>query len=485
MDLFDIRKKLSLGIPLSNMKLRVTDYSRVSTNHLEQKKSLQNQTEHFTKLIKDNPNWTYVKGYIDDGISGTIDFKRDNFMQMIDDARNDKFDLIITKEISRFSRNTLDSIKYTRELLSYGVAVLFLNDNINTALPDSELRLTIMASMAQDEIRRLSERVKFGMNRAIERGEILGNNTLYGYIKDKKSKSLKIIPKEAKVVERIYYLYAIEKRSLTEIEKLLKKYDIKTCLNKDFSVTTLMRMLKNPKYKGYYCAKKSEVVDYMTKKVKYFSEEKWYLYEDKKRIPPIVDEYLWNLANKRINKHHKKIVGKAKSESENLYSAKILCQVHNVPFHRRLFCKATNDISWLCSKYLKEGKKVCDTPNIRESELNNIFTDIIKKLGIDFQDVKKILQETYQKNSLHADLSTIIESKINNSSKIIIKNILKKINASKNVLKNSIELKIFLNYSNNEKNIVYFFSKKYSFHRGYNTRSTKRYKVIYFVDCYL
>ena len=184
MNLYEIRKKLNTGIPISMIKLRVTDYSRVSTDHIEQKKSLKNQIEHFDEMIKQNKNWTYVPGYVDEGISGTTDLKRNNFMKMIEDARNEKFDLIITKEISRFSRNTLDSIKYTRELLSYGVAVLFINDNINTALPDSELRLTIMASMAQDEIRRLSERVKFGMNRAILNGNILGNNHLYGYKKN-------------------------------------------------------------------------------------------------------------------------------------------------------------------------------------------------------------------------------------------------------------------------------------------------------------
>ena len=168
---------------------------------MEQKNSLKNQIEYFEEMIKNNEAWTYVKGYIDNGISGTNVLKRNNFMKMIEDARNKKFDLIVTKEISRFSRNTLDSIKYTRELLSFGVAVLFINDNINTLLPDSELRLTIMASMAQDEIRRLSERVKFGMNRSIINGTILGNNMLYGYKKDKYTGNLIIIPKEAKIIK--------------------------------------------------------------------------------------------------------------------------------------------------------------------------------------------------------------------------------------------------------------------------------------------
>ena len=253
MDLYTVRKQLNMGMPLTSIKLRVTDYARVSTDHLEQKKSLQNQVEHFEQYIKQNPNWTYIKGY--------------NFMKMIEDARSGKFDLIVTKEISRFSRNTLDSIKYTRELLSYGVAVLFVNDNINTAMPDSELRLTIMASMAQDEIRRLSERVKFGMNRAIERGEILGNDMLYGYKKDKDTGVLNIIENEAKIVRRIYELYAVEELSLSKISKTLNSEGLKTCQKKKWCISTISRMIENPKYKGYYCARKSEIIDYMTKKI--------------------------------------------------------------------------------------------------------------------------------------------------------------------------------------------------------------------------
>ncbi len=126
MDLFKIREELSFGKSLADIKLRVTNYARVSTDHELQMHSLYNQVEYFDEIIKSNPNWTYVSGYVDEGISGTTDIKRDNFMQMIEDAKKGLFDLIITKEISRFSRNTLDSIKYTRELLSYGVAVLFL-----------------------------------------------------------------------------------------------------------------------------------------------------------------------------------------------------------------------------------------------------------------------------------------------------------------------------------------------------------------------
>ena len=412
MDLYTVRKELNKGIPLTSLNLRVTDYARVSTDAITQKKSLQNQVEHFEEYIKENPNWTYIKGYVDDGISGTSDIKRDNFMKMIEDARCGKFDLIITKEISRFSRNTLDSIKYTRELLSYGVAVLFVNDNINTAMPDAELRLTIMASMAQDEVRRLSERVKFGMNRAIERGEILGNDMLYGYKKDKDTGKLNIIEEEAKVVKKIFELYAIEKLSLSKIVNKLNNEGLKTKQEKKWSISTISRMIENPKYKGYYCAKKSEIVDYMTKKIKHFTKDNWIIYEDKEKIPPIIDDELWDRANDRLisrkKSFNKRKEDKIINNSRYLYSSKIYCKQHDAVFQRRSFRKNKKDITWVCSEYLKNGKTTCDSPNIRESELDAIFKDLISKFQIDINDVVDILMNYYK----HLEINTGIDEEI-------------------------------------------------------------------------
>lgn len=400
MDLYIVRKQLNIGIPLTRMKLRVTDYSRVSTDHENQKNSLKNQIEHFDEMIKKNPNWIYVKGYVDEGITGTSDIKRDNFMKMIEDGKSGKFDLIITKEISRFSRNTLDSIKYTRDLLNHGVAVLFVNDNINTALPDSELRLTIMASMAQDEIRRLSERVKFGMNAAINRGNILGNDMLYGYKKDKLNGQLKIIKEEAEVVRRMYSMYVTDGMSMSKIAKIFNSEGIKTSRNKNWVTSTIRRMLKNPKYKGYYCGKKTEVIDYMTKKVKIIPEENWVIYEDKKRIPPIVEEDIWERANIRLKSRNKQF-GKAYKDKviyKDRYplSAKIYCSDHNEVFHRRKQCRASNDITWTCATYLKHGIKACASPNIRESEIYSIFDNIMNEFSINLDNVSKILGELYK-----------------------------------------------------------------------------------------
>ncbi len=446
MDLYTIRKKLSIGIPLTKIPLRVTDYSRVSTDHIEQQKSLKNQIDHFNEMIKNNKNWTYIEGYVDNGISGTTDYKRDNFMKMINDAKDNKFDLIITKEISRFSRNTLDSIKYTRILLSYGVAVFFINDNINTILPDAEFRLTIMASMAQDEIRRLSERVKFGMNRAIKNGTILGNNMLYGYKKDKLTGNLIIIEKEANIIRRLFSLYAIKNYSLTKIANIFSKEN----KSKKWYVSTLTRIIKNPKYKGYYCGKKSEIINYMTKEIRIIPKKDWIIYKDNIRIPPIIKESLWNKANKKLNIRNKKFGPDYKLDKimyQNRYplSAKIYCANHNQVFHRRRQCKS--DITWVCSEYLAKGKKNCNSPLIRESEIYIILNDIIKELKI-------------KKKKINILLEKIIVDKINND-------------------RENIKLDIFLNIKK-EKTI----NKYYEFKRGYNTTKTRRYIMKYHTYIY-
>ncbi len=403
---------LNSGISINDINLRVVIYARVSTDHKEQKNSLINQVEHFKKVIDNNLNWIYITSYIDEGITGTNDTKREQFMKMINDSKSDKFDLIITKEISRFSRNTLDSIKYTRELLNNGVAVFFVNDNINTVLPDSELRLTIMASLAQDEVRRLSERVRFGMNRAIEKKIILGNNLLYGYKKDKESKKLVIVEKEARVVESIYRKYAIDKLSISKIVKELNSKNIKTSMGNKFSISTVSRMIANPKYKGYYCGRKTRVVDYMTKKVEYLTEDEWYLCKDIDSIPPIVTEQLWLLANNRLSKRRKQYKKTTNNKELYLYSNKIYCFNDKYLFYRRYFKKDKSDATWVCSNYLKNGKKVCDSANIRDSELNYIFDKIIKKLDISKKSIIDILMNYYKKNNKEKDNSLEIK-KIN------------------------------------------------------------------------
>ena len=205
MDIHTIRMLLRTK-SIYDIPLRVTYYARVSSESDEQLNSLGNQITYYEDLIKRNQNWTFVPGYIDEGISGISTKKRENFNRMIDDAPEDLFDLVITKEISRFARNTLDSIQFTRQLLSHGVGVFFQNDNINTFDEDSELRLSIMSSIAQDELRKLSSRVKFGHQQAIKDGVVLGNSRIFGYVKD--NGRLVIDEEQAVMVRELFELYA-------------------------------------------------------------------------------------------------------------------------------------------------------------------------------------------------------------------------------------------------------------------------------------
>ena len=183
MNILKTRSELLKGKTIYDLDINVCYYVRVSTDKSDQLNSLENQSSYFKEMVDSNKTWNYVGGYKDEGISGTGVKNRTNFLKMIEDSKNNKIDLILTKEVSRFARNIVDSINYTEELLNNGTVVYFLSDNINTIFPDSEFRLALMSSLAQDEVRKLSERVKFGIKRSIKSGRVLGSNNLTGYNK--------------------------------------------------------------------------------------------------------------------------------------------------------------------------------------------------------------------------------------------------------------------------------------------------------------
>ena len=206
MNIYDVANQMKIERKtIFDLNIKVTFYARVSTTRDEQENSIENQITFFTNMILENPNWTYVDGYVD-RIRGESADNRVEFMKMIDDGKAGKFDLVLTKEVSRFARNTIDSLTYTRELLRAGVGVFFQNDNICTIETDSELRLTIMSSIAADEVRKLSERVKWGHKRAIESGRVAGNSRIFGY--DKDNCKLKINEYEAGMIRLIFELYS-------------------------------------------------------------------------------------------------------------------------------------------------------------------------------------------------------------------------------------------------------------------------------------
>ena len=382
MDLYTVRNNIMKGVPLQELNLRVCFYARVSTDKDEQLHSLSNQISFFNDYISKVPNWDFIGSYIDEGISGTQVKKREEFLRMIDDAKRHKFDLILTKEISRFSRSTLDSIMYTQELLSNGVGVYFLNDNINTILPDSELRLTMMSSIAQDEVRRLSERVSFGMQRSIDNGVVLGCSNIYGYVKDKGK--LVIDEEQAKMIKIIFDRYANTTDGLSKVSRYLYSIGYKSRTGKRIDTTILTRIIENPKYKGYYCGHKSKVLDYRTKKKKRLNESDWIVYKDYDNVPPIVSEELWERANVKLKERQdsftNRAINKTVFQNRYTYSGKIYCGCHNLTYHRSSAGKRKNNPVWECQVYRKESLKGCSNPRVFELELDEVFKDMFNKL---------------------------------------------------------------------------------------------------------
>ena len=388
MEVRKIRSEMRMGRSFYDLPLRVTFYARVSTDQDEQINSLENQVQYYTELIQSKPNWKFVPGYVDEGISGGSTKRRDNFNRMIRDAKAGMFDFIITKEISRFSRSTLDSIKYTQELLDYNVGVFFQNDNINTLDTDSEFRLVIMAGVAQDEIRKLSERLKFGFRQAIKNGHVLGNDKLYGY--DKKDCVLTVNEEEAEIIRIIFDLYGNQRLGTRTISKRLMELGYTSREGNAFNTLTIRHILENPKYKGWYCGNKSQSVDYRTKRNILLDESEWVTYPDPS-IPAIVPEELWNRANalyKRRREEMKSHSSGVSFHNRYPYSAKIYCEEHGTTFHRQVIqTKKGQQEVWQCKVYRSHGRAACSAPQIRSSDLDFILSDIFKELIRDKQKI--------------------------------------------------------------------------------------------------
>jgi len=419
MDLLTIKNSLISGISIFDLPLRVVYYARVSTDKDAQINSLDNQIFYYDDLIKKNINWTFAGGYVDEGISGKSAENRTNFMQMIQDAKNGLFDLIITKEISRFSRSTLDSIKYTQDLLSCGVGVFFQSDNINTLMPDSELRLTIMASIAQEEVRKLSERLRFGYKRAIEQGVVLGQNNILGY--NKQNGRLEINDEQAEIVRKIFAMYNEGRFGIRRIARELENEGILSPFTgKMFSPDTIRNVIQNPKYKGYYCSGKTVSLDYRNNKRIRVDREDWNIFKDDS-IPAIVSEEEWEKANALYLERGKKSKENAGAyQSRYTFSGKIFCAEHEVSYHRHIYkskSKGEQEV-WNCKLYRQKGKvDGCDSPTLYTAEIQQILNGIYKSIYANKGAVINGLMEIYtsiestdfisQKNQLEKEAEKI------------------------------------------------------------------------------
>lgn len=412
MNILKIRNEMRNGKSIFDIPLRVTFYARVSTDKDEQLNSLENQVQYYTELIQSKPNWSYIPGYVDEGISGTSTKKRDSFLRMIADAKAGRFDFIITKEISRFSRSTLDSIQYTQELLEHNVGVLFQNDNINTLDSDSEFRLVVMAGVAQDEVRKLSERLKFGFRQAIKNGHVLGNDKLWGY--NKKNCVLTINEAEAKVVRRIFDLYANQQMGIRRISQQLYDEGFTSRKGNAFNVLTIRHILCNPKYKGWYCAKKSQTVDYRSKRKIFLDESEWIMYPDP-CVPAIVSEELWDRANALYKQRSKQMMSHQSAalfHNRYPYSGKIICENHGTSFHRRILKNAKGEKEiWQCRVYRSRGRAGCSAPQLRTAELDQIMAQIFDRMVQDKQavvnTVVKLIQAVPDEHDYRQDIRRI------------------------------------------------------------------------------
>lgn len=386
MDIYDIINRMRTERKqIEDFNLRVTYYARVSTTRDEQTMSIENQESHFREMITRNKNWQYVEGYAD-RIRGENAENRVQFQRMIQDAFDGKFDLILTKEVSRFARNTIDSLTYTRDLLKHGVGVFFMTDNICTIEPDSELRLTIMSSIAQDEVRKLSERVKFGHRKAIENGHVIGNSRIFGY--DKDNSKLVINVKEAEMVKLIFETYATGNYGLRDLEKILWDKGYRSRAGKLIHHNTIGGIIQNPKYKGYYCGNKVKITDYRTKQQKYLPPEEWVMFKDEtgEIVPAIVSEEMWDKANEIFAERSMKVKATDRSAKKTSpLSGKIICGVHNVPFWRTSYSKELHRdapiYEWICREKKKGRAADCPTVAIYEKELYKILSDVFIDLA--------------------------------------------------------------------------------------------------------
>ena len=392
MDVYSIRQQLKTK-SIYDIPLRVTFYARVSSEKDEQLNSLDNQISYYRDFIKKNDNWEFVDGYIDEGLSGISTKKRENFNNMISDAKAGLFDLVITKEITRFARNTLDSIKYTRDLISYGVGVFFQNDNINTLDEDSELRLTLMSGIAQDELRKLSSRIRFGHQEAIKKNVVLGNSRIFGYRKD--NKRLVIDEKEAEMVRELFTLYATDKYSMKQIEDIFWDKGYRNNNGKKICHSTMSNTISNPKYKGYYVGNKVKIVDMFTKKQEFLPPEQWVMFKDEtgEIVPAIVSEELWEQANAVLKRRSRDVKNRQNQcNHPNLLTGKMYCTHCGKLYYRKDSKDRKGNVlsRWICSGKINNGADSCPSFTIYEEEIKELLYEVFKDTA---EDAKLIIEE--------------------------------------------------------------------------------------------
>jgi len=374
--------------------LRVAAYCRVSTTLEQQETSYEAQVSYYTEKIKSNPNWKLAGIYADDGKSATNTKKRDDFNAMIEDCMAGKIDMVITKSVSRFARNTVDSLMNIRKLKEKNVAVFFEKEGVNTLEGTGELLITILSSQAQEESRNLSENTRWGLVRRFENGIVsVNHNKFLGYTKDKNGE-LVIVPEEAELVRRIFRLY-LEGNSVIQIKKILESEGITTVTGgTKWWDSTINKMLTNEKYMGDVLQQKTYTIDFLTKKrVKNDGiVPQYYIEDDHEAIIPKELFYQVQEEKARRASLSKTVAARrAKQEQEkekSKYSSKfalsdiMVCKECGQPYRRQVWSKyGQKSAVWRCENRLKNGTKNCKhSPTFKENVLHEAIMTAINSV---------------------------------------------------------------------------------------------------------
>ncbi|MGR6761266.1 recombinase family protein [Paenibacillus sp. T2-29] len=392
----------------SIQKKKVAAYCRVSTDSEEQKESYTNQVNHYTQYIQNNLEWEMADIYADEGITGTSTKNRTHFNRMIQDARNGKLDLILVKSISRFARNTLDLLKYVRELKSLGVAVFFERENINTLDTTGEVLLTILSSLAQDESRNISENSRWGILRGFQNGKVFCNtNRFLGYDKDEHGE-LVINEPEAEIVRRIYEEY-LDGKSYQAIARGLMRDHIKTVTGGDtWWDSSITLILTNEKYYGALLQQKTVTVDFLThKRIRNKGQEQQYLIENNHE--PIVSKEIFEAVQKEKERRAKlkgSVMGESKRySSKYALSSKVYCGCCGAIFKRRTWNSnnPSKKVVWQCKTYVNEGKVACDAKSVDEPVLHSAFVRLFNRM---YENKKGFMK------TLKANIESVLSSKV-------------------------------------------------------------------------
>ena len=392
-------------------KLRVAAYCRVSTETEEQNSSYEVQVAHYTEFIKKNAEWEFAGIFADDGISGTNTKKREEFNRMIDECMEGNIDLVITKSISRFARNTLDCLKYIRQLKDKNIAVFFEKENINTMDAKGEVLLTIMASLAQQESQSLSQNVKLGLQYRYQQGKVqVNHNRFMGYTKDEEG-NLIIVPEEADIIKRIYREY-LEGKSLAGIGRDLEKDGILTAAGKPrWRPETIKKILMNEKYIGDALLQKTFTVDFLTKKrVKNEGHVPQYYVENSHEA--IIPKELFLQAQEELHRRNNIYTGADKNK--RLYSSKYALSTITFcgdcgDIYRRVYwnIRGRKEFVWRCVTRIEQGPETCKNRTVKEGDLYDAVMTAINRLLAGGDNMIKTLEE-----NIHVVIGDTTEYKI-------------------------------------------------------------------------